>query len=371
MKIDAIVQCDLTNAVDVARRAEAAGFDGMLHAEVAHDPFLPLTHAAAATKRITLGTGIAVAFARSPMTVAVTAADLHRQSEGRFVLGLGSQIRAHITRRFSMPWSSPAPRMREYVAALRAIWDSWQNDSPLTFEGDFYQHTLMTPMFNHGPSPHGAPKIFLAGVGPVMTTVAGEVADGYLAHGFTTPDYLRDVTLVNLARGLERAGRSRSEIEVSVPIFSALGRNDAEVEANIKSVRHTLAFYASTPAYRPVLEHHGWADLGAELTRLSKQGQWHAMGDLIDDDVLRTFTIVGKTEDFAPEVLRRYGDLVDRIQIGLLSGPDDEEARESVRALQRAATAHEARGRDSLVSATLDSGALDRHSRDRAAGPPA
>ncbi len=323
MKVDAIVQCDLSDAADVARRAQDRGFDRLLHVEVAHDPFLPLALAAAATDRISLGTGIAVAFARSPMTVAVSAADLHRQSRGRFVLGLGSQIRPHITRRFAMPWSRPAARMREYVGALRAIWTCWQDGTPLRFEGEFYQHTLMTPMFSHGPSEYGDPPIFLAGVGPEMTAVAGEVADGYLAHGFTTPSYLREVTLANLGRGLERAGRDRSAIEVSIPLFSLLGHDDAEIAAGVSGVRHTLAFYGSTPAYRPVLEHHGWGELGVELTRLSKLGEWAKMADAIDDEVLREFTVICAPEEFAGEVLRRYGDVVDRVQIGLAESRSD------------------------------------------------
>ncbi|KPM50929.1 F420-dependent oxidoreductase [Frankia sp. R43] len=334
MKVDAITQCDLADAARTALRAEECGFDRMISAEVAHDPFLPMTLAAAATTRISLGTGIAVAFARSPMTVAVTAADLHRQSHGRFVLGLGSQIRPHIVRRFSMPWSSPAARMREYVQALRAIWASWQTGGPLRFEGEFYQHTLMTPMFNHGPSEHGDPEIYLAGVGPAMTAVAGEVADGYLAHGFTTPAYLRDVTLANLQRGLDRAGRSRGGMEVSVPIFTALGHDDAEVAASSRGARATIAFYASTPAYRPVLDHHGWGELGEELTRLSKLGAWDKMGDAIDDEVLAAFAIVGAPEDLPGEVARRYGGLVDRVQIGLSGTVRDDELGALVDALR-------------------------------------
>jgi probable F420-dependent oxidoreductase len=334
MKVDAIVQCDLTDAIDVARRAEACGFDRLLCAELAHDPFLPLTLAAAATTTISLGTGIAVAFARSPMTTAVVAADLHRQSRGRFALGLGSQVRPHIVRRFSMPWSSPAARMREYVQALRAIWASWQDGTPLRFEGEFYQHTLMTPMFSHGPSEYGQPQVCLAGVGPAMTAVAGEVADGYLAHGFTTPAYLREVTLPHLERGLSRAGRARADIQVSIPVFTALGRDDAEIADRSRAARRTVAFYASTPAYRPVLEHHGWGELGVELTRLSRLGEWAKMGDVIDDEVLGTFAIVGAPEDFPSELARRYGALVDRVQLGLSEAAQDDALRALVDTLR-------------------------------------
>jgi probable F420-dependent oxidoreductase len=316
VNVDAMVTCELSEAADKARQAEQRGFDRMLYAEVAHDPFLPLTHAAAATRHISLGTGIAVAFARSPMTVAVTSMDLQRQSGGRFVLGLGSQIKPHITRRFSMPWSQPAARMAEYVSALRAIWASWQQGTPLSFEGDFYTHNLMTPMFSHGPSEVPDPQIYLAGVGPEMTKVAGRVADGYLAHGFTTPSYLRSVTIPYLQAGLEQAGRTRSQLEISIPLFTAMGRDQQDLDVQTARIRSSIAFYASTPAYRPVLEHHGWADVGIELTRLSKLNEWSAMSALIDDDMVEAFAIVGPPESFVAAVERKFGGLVDRVQLG-------------------------------------------------------
>jgi probable F420-dependent oxidoreductase len=209
VKIDALLLTgSLDQTMEVARRAERLGFDGAVSAEVAHDPFLSLTLAAAATDRVRLQTGIAVAFARNPMTVAIMASDLQRFSQGRFTLGLGSQIRPHITRRFSMPWSQPALRMREFVLAIQLIWRAWETGDALSFESEFYQHTLMTPMFSHGVAPFGVPRIFVAGVGPAMTAVAGEVADGYLAHGCTTPEYLRAMTLPQLETGLLRTGRS-------------------------------------------------------------------------------------------------------------------------------------------------------------------
>lgn len=341
MKVDAISQCTLDDAAAQAVRIERLGFDRMLYAEVAHDPFLPLTLAASSTERLGLGTGIAVAFARSPMAVAVAAADLHRQSKGRFTLGLGSQIKPHVTRRFSMPWSSPAPQMREYVGALRAIWSSWQEGTPLAFIGEHYQHTLMTPMFDHGPSPYGDPQIFLAGVGPLMTAVAGEVADGYLAHGFTTASYMAEVTMTNLQRGMDRTGRDRSAIEVSAPVFSVIARDERHSQALLGVVRHTLAFYGSTPAYRPVLEHHGWGDLGDELTRLSKSGGWAEMAAVIDDEVLAEFAIVSTPEEFPAAFAARYGGLVDRLQLGIPEGLDDDTVGrlvEEVRRLPEAAT---------------------------------
>jgi probable F420-dependent oxidoreductase len=333
MKVDAIINGDLDAAAESARRVEQLGYDGAVCAEVAHDPFLPLALAATTTDRITLTTGIAVAFARNPMTVAVTASDIHRLSHGRFVLGLGSQIKPHITKRFSMPWSSPAARMREFVQAVRAIWATWNEGVPLRFRGEYYRHTLMTPMFDQGPSAFGSPPVHLAAVGPAMTAVAGEVADGLLAHGFTTPDYLRTVTLAHLERGLAAAGRTRADVVVSVPLFMIVGRDEAEIDAKKVGARRQLAFYGSTPAYRPVLEHHGWGELGDELNRLSKQGEWVKMGDVIDDSVLDTFAIIGDAAHVAGEIHRRFGGVIDRVQLGL-HGSDPESAATLLDALR-------------------------------------
>ena len=315
MKIDALMAPELADAASAAARAEDLGCDGIIVPEVAHDPFLPLALAAAGTTRVRLTTGIAVAFARSPMTVAVTASDLHRLSGGRFALGLGSQVKAHVTRRFSMPWSSPAARLREFTHAVRAIWSAWDNQAPLDFRGDFYQHTLMTPMFSHGPSPCGWPSIHIAAVGPVMTAVAGEVADGLLCHGFTTADYVRDVTLPQLQAGLDRAGRSRSDLEVSLPVMAVLA--DDERDPRIAAMKGQIAFYGSTPAYRPVLDHHGWSALGEELHALSRRGEWRTMGDLITDDVLHAFAVVSPPREAAARIRARFGGLVDRLQVSI------------------------------------------------------
>jgi probable F420-dependent oxidoreductase len=317
MKVDAGLHCDLADVADTARRIESAGFDGAVSFEVAHDPFLPLAVASSVTHRIALGTSIAVAFARNPMTLAVVASDLQRASRGRFMLGLGSQIKPHVTKRFSMPWSSPAARMRELVLAMRAIWATWNDGTPLRFRGEFYRHTLMTPMFDHGPNPYGDPPVFVAAVGPAMTAVAGEVADGMVAHAFTTPEYFRAVTLPNLERGLSRSGRTRADVQVAMPAFVVVGRDDDEIAAKALATRRQIAFYGSTPAYRGVLEHHGWGALGDELNRLSKQGEWQKMGDVIDDDVLHAFAVVGDATTVGREVVRRYGGLVDRLQLGV------------------------------------------------------
>jgi probable F420-dependent oxidoreductase len=330
MSIDAILGGGLSDAGSSAAHAEQAGCDGIMVPEVAHDPFLPLTLAAASTTRVRLATGIAVAFARNPMSVAVTASDVHRFSGGRFVLGLGSQIKPHITRRFSMTWSDPTRRMKEFVAAVRAIWGAWQTGAPLRFSGDFYQHTLMTPMFDHGPSPFGWPPIHIAAVGPAMTTVAGEVADGLICHGFTTAAYLRDVTLPRLERGLINAGRFRNEVEVSVPVMVAVA--DDEHTGPLDAARGTIAFYGSTPAYRPVLEHHGWGALGEELHSLSRRGQWSVMGSLIDDEVLDTFYAIGDVAEVATKVRSRFGDVVDRLQLAVHG--EDKTGSELVAALR-------------------------------------
>ncbi|MHB8593252.1 MAG: LLM class F420-dependent oxidoreductase [Acidimicrobiales bacterium] len=313
MRVDGGIGFDPSDAIDTARRAEEEGFDGVWCAETCHDPFLPLLLAAEHTERVELGTGIAVAFARNPMTTAAVANDLQAYSKGRFMLGLGSQIKPHIEKRFSMPWSHPAPRMREFILAMRAIWSAWHDGTKLAFRGDFYTHTLMTPFFNAGPNPYGTPKVFLAAVGEKMTEVAGEVADGLLAHGFTTERYMREVTMPALERGLATARRGRQEFEISYPAMIVTGSNDGEKQAAMQAVKAQLAFYGSTPAYKPVLDLHGWGDLHAELNTLSKRGEWVKMGELIPDEVVHAFAVVGEPEDLPGEIVRRFGDMVTRV----------------------------------------------------------
>jgi probable F420-dependent oxidoreductase len=254
-----------------------------------------------------------VAFARSPMTTANSAWDLNAYSKGRVFLGLGSQIKPHIEKRFSMPWSHPAPRMKEFISAMRAIWASWQDGTKLDFRGDFYTHTLMTPFFNPGANPYGPPKVLLAAVGEGMTRVAGEVADGMLVHGFSTERYLREVTLPTIDAGLDTSGRKRSDFQLSYPMFVVTGENDQEMAAASTGTRKQIAFYGSTPAYRPVLEVHGWGDLQPELNALSKQGKWDEMGTLIDDDMLDAFAVVGPPDRIPALVHERVGDIVDRV----------------------------------------------------------
>jgi probable F420-dependent oxidoreductase len=313
MKIDGGIGLDLSRAAADAKEAESFGYDGIWVPETSRDPFLPLAIAAEHTERVEIGTSIAVAFARSPMTLANTAYDLTGYSGGRFILGLGSQIKPHITKRFSMEWSKPAARMRELVLAMRAIWDCWMNDTRLDFRGDFYTHTLMTPFFNPGPQEGGIPRVFLAGVGPLMTEVAGEVCDGFFCHGFTTERYLREVTLPALERGREKAGATMEGFEICGPSFVVTGNTEEELELAKMGTRQQIAFYGSTPAYREVLELHGWGDLQPQLNSLSKEGRWEEMGGLIDDEILETFAVVGEPDRIAPELKERYGDVISRI----------------------------------------------------------
>ena len=312
MLVDGGIGFDPTGVADTARSAEDAGYDGVWCPETGHDPFLPLVLAAEHTEHLQLGTGIAVAFARNPMTTAALANDLQAYSRGRFMLGLGSQIKPHIEKRFSMPWSHPAPRMREFILAMRAIWESWNARTKLAFRGEFYTHTLMNPFFDPGPNPYGVPKVFLAAVGTLMAEVAGEVADGLLVHGFTTERYLREVTIPALGKGLAKAGRGRETFQVSYPGFVVTGDTDEEVEAATQAVKAQIAFYGSTPAYRPVLELHGWGDLQVELNTLSKKGEWARMGELITEETLNAFDVVAPLDDVPAQVLARFGSVVDR-----------------------------------------------------------
>jgi probable F420-dependent oxidoreductase len=315
MLVDGGIGGALDGAASRARALEEAGYAGAFSAETGADPLLPLVLAAEHTERIELGTAITVAFARSPMTLAAEANDIQRFSMGRMVLGLGSQIKPHIERRYSMPWSHPAPRMREFVLAMRAIWASWNDGTKLDFRGAFYTHTLMTPFFAPPPNPYGAPKVFLAAVGERMTEAAGEVADGVIVHGFTTEKYMRAVTMPSLERGFAEGGRTRDQFEVSGPLFVVTGTTAEEMEQAAVATKQQIAFYGSTPGYRGVLELHGWGEVGDELNVMSKRGEWVAMGELITDQMLDAFAVVAAPDDVAPELLRRYGDLVDRISL--------------------------------------------------------
>lgn len=298
-----------------AHALELAGYDGAWSAETGHDPLLIVAGAATTTTTLELGTGIVVAFARSPMITATMANDVQWLSRGRLLLGLGSQIKPHIEKRYSMPWSHPAPRMREYILAMRAIWSCWNEGVALNFRGEYYRHTLMSPFFNPGPNPYGAPKVYLAAVGELMTEVAGEVADGLLVHPFSTERYIREVTLPALERGLAKSGREPQDVPISFSGLVATGENDEELEDATSKVRGQIAFYGSTPAYRGVLELHGWGDLQSELNALSKTGQWEQMGELIDDEVLNTFSVVAVPSEVGAVVRERLNDVISRFSI--------------------------------------------------------
>jgi probable F420-dependent oxidoreductase len=333
MKIDAMLQHGIGRTKEDAASLEAAGYDGVWNGETSHDPFLQLLQVAEATDRVTIGTSIAIAFGRTPLTLAHTSFDMARYAEGRFVLGIGSQIKPHIERRFSMPWSHPAKRMREFVLGLRAIWAAWQDGEKLDFRGEFYTHTLMTPFFSPEPHAFGPPPVFLAGVGELMTEVAGETCDGFFVHPFTTRRYLEEVTLPALHRG--RGERGLDGFTIAGPAFTTVGRDDAELAAAIKGTKQQIAFYGSTPAYKRVLELADRPELQPELTKLSKEGRWVDMGELVDDELLHLMAVVGEPAEVGRKLVERWGDVYTRLSLYTPYPIEDEvllEVAEAVRA---------------------------------------
>jgi probable F420-dependent oxidoreductase len=317
MLIDHHLRGAITDAPRVARELEDAGFDGLYTAEAAHEPFFSLALAAEHTQRATVFTSIAIGFARSPMDLAQMSDGLQRMSQGRFALGLGSQIRPHIENRYSMPWTSPVPRMRELVAAIKAIHQAWQDGTRLAFRGDIYTHTLMTPFFDPGPNPFGAPPVWLAGLGPRMTRAAGEVADGLLVHPFHSERSFRQITLPAVDGGLAASGRAREAFSLSATPIICTASTDEGHELAVKGVNVLLGFYGSTPAYRVTLDAHGWGDLQVELNRLTKEGRWDVIPTLIDDEVRETIAICGKPEEIGALVAARYGGAVDRVGLSM------------------------------------------------------
>ncbi len=315
MKVDGELPMGMDKIVDRIGPMEAAGFDGAQTIETGHDPFLPLVLAAEHSKNIDLITAIAVAFGRNPLNMAALGNDINSYSNGRFILGMGSQIKAHIEKRFSMPWGKPAARMREMIMAMQAIWTNWYDGEPLNFRGEFYNHTLMTPMFTPTLSEYGPPRVFIAAVGPMMTEVAADLCEGMLVHPLTTVDYLRHHTLPIIEAGLAKRGLTRKDFELSYPVFVVSGQNEDEFKKNDRAIRERIAFYASTPAYKRVLESHGWENLQPELNQMSKRGEWVAMGDLITDEMLNSFAVVGEPDKIVPVIKERYTGLVDRISI--------------------------------------------------------
>ena len=311
---------------------DAMRFDTIYAIETRHDPFIQAAVMAEHTQRAEIMTSVAVALARSPALLAYAAHDLNVLSGGRFIMGLGSQTKPHITRRFSMPWSQPAERMREMVLAVHAIWDNWYDGKPLAFTGQFYTHTLMTPNFAPSDTEFGRPRIHLAAVGPQMTDVGAEVADGIIFHPFTTERYVREVTMPAIEAGLAERSRSRANFEVTAIPFVACGINDEAQDSRRSEARKQIAFYGSTPSYRGVLELHAWDALHEDLHKLSKAGRWDEMGDLIDDEVLAAFAVLGTPADAAKELHRRFDGVLDRISLGM--GNDIELAAEFAAALK-------------------------------------
>jgi probable F420-dependent oxidoreductase len=319
VKLDAMVVAEPSRAAEIGARLEELGYDGLWTAETAHDPFLPLVAVAGATSRITLGTGIATAFTRSPMVTAIIAWDLQRASCGRFVLGLGTQVRAHNVRRFSVEWMPPAPRLRELVEALRHIWGAFQGEHRLRFRGRHYRHDLLTPFFDPGPIDHPRIPVYLAAVTPTMWRLAGEIADGVHVHPFHSPRYLREVAL-------PAVGERRGDLTLVGSIMVALPGTE-------EAVRGQLAFYASTPTYRPVLEAHGRGELTDRLHRLMARGEAAAMAAAIDDELLGELAVVaGSWAQAITEIRQRYDGLLDRVGVyGLGAGVGLEDAEEVAR----------------------------------------
>jgi probable F420-dependent oxidoreductase len=318
-------------------RLEEIGYDGAFSFEAKHDPFLPLVLASENTSTLRLGTAIAIAFARNPMNLANLAYGMQSISGGRFVLGLGSQVKPHIEKRFSMPWSKPAARMREIVLAIRAIFDAWEGKAKLDFRGEFYRHTIMIPAFDPGPNPYGPPPIVTGGFGPLMTQVAGEAADGFIAHPFNSRKALLENTMPALEAGLAKSGRKREDIEIIAATLTvtAPSHDEQEFEASKLAARKQLAFYGSTPAYRPTLDCHGWGDLHLELNRMSKEGKWDDMTHLISDEILETIAVVGPREDIAARIHERLGGIADGVSLTHNRAPDPAQWADIVPKIQK------------------------------------
>jgi probable F420-dependent oxidoreductase len=312
---------DLKTSADYARKVEAMGYDCLWSSETQHDPYLPLAVAAASTSRIKLGTNIATVFSRSPMITAHIAWDLQKASGGRFTLGLGTQVKGHNERRFSVKWESPGPKMAEAIRALRAIWECWQNGSKLDFKGRFYTFDVMTPFFNPGPIEHPRIPIFIAAVNPYMCGVAGELCDGMHVHPFNSPKYLREVVRPAVEAGLRRSGRSAKDFTYATSTFAVVGDTEKERAEQARMIKQQIAFYGSTRTYEPVLATHGWQDLTPKLHRKSIEGDWHGMADLISDEMLDAYAVTATYETLHAKMLERYAGLLDRTALYQPSQP--------------------------------------------------
>lgn len=326
MKIDvSVLVPQLGDMKEVAIRAERVGFDAMWSSETKHNPFLPLTIASEHTRQIYLGTAVAIAFPRSPMVTAQIAWDLQSFSKGRFILGLGTQVKAHIERRFGVRWESPTAKLREYILALRAIWDAWQSRIRLNFRGQFYKHTLMTDFFDPGPIAYPHIPIYIAGVNTRLTKLAGELCEGFHVHPFHSRKYLEKIVLPALQEGLNESGRSRQDIELASTVFVITGRTQAETSAVREMVRQQIAFYASTPSYRVVLDVHGWRDVGERLSALAARKRWREMPALISDEMLAMYAVEAPWEELPEALVKRYDGVLDRIALYYPFRPGEED----------------------------------------------
>ena len=308
-----ILPKNLNTAGTIARQVEDYGFGGLWTAETSHNPFLPLTHAASVTDRISVGTGIAVAFPRSPMVMANTAWDLAEQSKGRFILGLGTQVRAHITKRFSSEWSAPVPRLREYIESMRAIWDTWQTGVPLHYKGEHYRFILMTPFFSPEPMPYSNIPIYIAGVNEGLCRLAGEMCQGFHVHPFHTTRYLKEMIIPNIEAGAQKTGRTRQAVKLTCMIFVVTGRTAEEIQQSTIATKSQIAFYASTPSYKAVLEMHGWGDLAERLGKMIRENRWNELWTEISDEMLNEIAVVAPVDELAHKVKERYEGLLDRV----------------------------------------------------------
>lgn len=323
-------------AAEAASDAAEMGYDGFFTAETQHDPFLPIVAAAGAAPDLDYGTAIALAFPRSPMVTAMTSWDLARLTKGRFLLGLGTQVRAHITRRFSTEWDSPGPRLRDYILAIRAIWDTWQNSVPLKYDGEFYKFSLMTPFFDPGPIPHPEVPIYIAGVNQYLSALAGELCQGFHVHPFHTVPYLDAVVLPNMEKGAARAGRTLEDVERVTTVFVMTGETDADVEQAMDAVRQQISFYGSTPSYRSVLESSGW-DFGEKLHAMSRRGEWDKMADEVPDEAVLSVGVAAPVDQLADAIKDRYGDRVQRVgfyTIGSVLDVDPDARRQVIEGLR-------------------------------------
>jgi len=338
MKVDSPLTLDLTKTGADAERIERFGYDGAFTPETGHDPFLPIALAAEHTERLELGTAVAIAFPRSPMATAQIGWDLQKQSKGRFTVGLGTQVKGHIVRRYGMDWHPPGPRLREYVQMMHAVWDSWQNGSKPAFEGKYYRYTLISPFFNPGPIDVPRPKVHISAINPYNCRLVGEVCDGIKLHPFNTPKYLNEVILPNIEAGAKKAGRSLDDIEICGTGFIITGPNEEAVEKAKAPVRQQLSFYASTRTYKPVLDIEGWGEVNQELFGLSIEGKWQEMAAGITDDMLEEFAVIGTYDEIVAKVKAKAGGAIDRITFAIPTpNPEEEERlRSMIRQLQAA-----------------------------------